>query len=119
MHITSLRASRMQCLACTLSSERTSHQMRTMVNRQVQQQSACLQVQQPRQPLSSAAGPDDRLLTGGKAGGVAISDGLDAAGKGLGPAGSSPGAQIAADKKADPSRRQPEAEVSPATLLCA
>lgn len=93
--------------------------MRTKVKRQVQQQSACLQDQQPRQPLSSAASPADRLLTGGKAGEVAISDGLDAAGKGLGPAGSSSGAQIAADKQADPSRRQPQAQVSPATLLCA
>ncbi|KAL0048412.1 hypothetical protein WJX82_002577 [Trebouxia sp. C0006] len=68
-------------------------------------------VQQQPQPLSSAASPDDALLTGGRAGEVVINAaGLDAAGKGLSPAGSSPGVQGAADKRVDLSRRQPQAQ---------
>ena len=89
----------MQCVTSFLSNERLCHKMRTMDQRQAQQQSVCLQVQQQQQPLSSAASPDDRLLTGGRTGEVVITAGLDAAGKGLGPAGSSPVAHGAADKR--------------------
>ncbi len=93
--------------------------MQTLADTQAQQHVVCLQVQQQQQPLSSAASPDDALLTGGRAGEVVINAaGLDAAGKGLSPAGSSPGVQGAADKRVDLSRRQPQAQVSPATLLC-
>ncbi len=118
MLITSLAACLMQCVTSFLSNERACQKMHTMVKRQVQQQGVCLQVQQQRQPLSSAASPDDRLLTGGRTGEVVITAGLDAAGKGLAPAGSSPGAQTAPDQRIDPSRHQPQAQVSPATLLC-
>ena len=113
-----LTACGMQCVTCTNSSERTSHQMRTMVNNQAQQQRVCLQVQQQRQPPSSAASSDDSLQTGGRTGEVVINAGLDAAGKGLSPAGSSPGAQTAPDKRVDSSRPHFRPQVSPATLLC-
>jgi len=89
-----------------------------MVNNQAQQQRVCLQVQQQRQPPSSAASSDDSLQTGGRTGEVVINAGLDAAGKGLSPAGSSPGAQTAPDKRVDSSRPHFQPQVSPATLLC-
>lgn len=72
-----------------------------------------MQVQQQRQPPSSAAIPDDALLTGGKTGEVVI----NAAGKGLSPAASSHGAQTAPDKRVDSSRRNPQPQVSDAKLL--
>ena len=107
-------ACRLQCLTCTLSSEHTSHKVRTMVKRQAQQHSVCLQVQQQQQLPSSPASCDDALLTGGRTGELVI----NAAGKGLSPAASSPGAQTAPNKRVDSSPRHSQAQVSPATLLC-
>ncbi len=111
---TSLAACLMQCLTCFLSSECTSHKMQPTVKKQVQQHSVCLQGQQQQQAPSSAAIPDDALLTGGRTGEVVI----NAAGKGLSPAASSPGAQTAPNQRIHPSQHQPQAQVSPATLLC-
>ena len=88
-----------------------------MVKRQVHQQCVCLQLQQQQRPPSRAAIPDDALLTGGRTGEVATPAGLDTAGKGLSPAGSSPGAQGAADKRVDSSQCHPQPQVSPAKIL--
>jgi len=54
MLMTSLAACLMQCVTSFLSNERTRHKMRTMADKQAQQQRVCLRVQQQRQPPSSA-----------------------------------------------------------------